>query len=304
MFPKQALIFSLLQAISTAAPTGTPVRAAAAPPATFTANANIGPGGSTYTDSAHFRVYGATGTTANNALNMLEAAHTCFVDTLGWRSGGLSYNDASDTGPYTKINVYSVGSLSGDAAGSAGVMRSDYTTGMSWLEVVSTYLTVPGITVHEYGHGLTYAAKTWVDQINTGAWWETVATWVADTYKTSPLCESARSKYQQSTSATEINLQTVIGNSYLVLVDGKANYYEQWPFLSYLTYNPDKFSGLGTNTVLESFTKYTKNSNETPLHVFDRLSTGATIQQVVGRYWARMAFADIGHPTAAVILSG
>ncbi|KAJ4303263.1 hypothetical protein N0V90_002156 [Kalmusia sp. IMI 367209] len=248
---KQALVLSLLHGLSAAAPAGTPVQAAAAPPATFTANPNIGTGGSTYTDSAHFRVYGATGTTATNALNMLEAAYSCFVDTLGWRSSGLSYNDASDAGPYTKVNVYSVTSLSN----AAGVMHSDYNTGMSWLEVVNTYLTVP--------------RSYW----NTGAWWETVANWVADTYKTSPLCATARSKYGQSTSATEINLSTIIGNSYLVLVDGAANYYEQWPFLS-------------------------KNSNETPLHTFARLSKSATIQQVVGRYWARMAFADIGHPTA------
>ena len=178
MFHQQAFVLSLLHAFSTAAPAGTPVRAAAAPPATFTANAKIGPGGSTYTDSAHFRVYGASGTTVTNALNMLEAAHSCFVDTLGWRSGGLSFNDASDAGPYTKVNVYSVGTLSG---GAAGVMHSDFATGMSWLEVVNTYLANPTVTVHEYGHGLTYAAKTWVDQGFTGAWWETVANFFADT---------------------------------------------------------------------------------------------------------------------------
>lgn len=294
MFFKQALIISLLEAVSTAAPAGTPVRAAAAPPATFTANANIGPGGSTFTDSAHFRVYGATGTTAKSSLDMLEAAYSCFVDTLGWRSSGLSYNDANDSGSYTKVNLYSVGQLTG----AAGVMHSDYATGMSWLEVVNEYVANPGVTVHEYGHGLTYHAKNWVDQGNTGAWWETTANFIADTYKTSPLCESARAKYGQKTSATEIDLATVIGNSYLVLVDGKANYYEQWPFLSYLTYNPDKFAGLGTDTLRESFAQYSKGSNETPLHTFARLSTGATIQKVVGRYWARMAFVDIGHPTA------
>ncbi|KAF2439276.1 hypothetical protein P171DRAFT_436588 [Karstenula rhodostoma CBS 690.94] len=290
---KQALALSFFQAVATAAPAGTPVQAAAVPPATFTANPNIGPGGSSYIDSPHFRVYGATGTTGTNAANMLEAAYSCFVDTLGWRSSGLSFDDASDTGPYTKVNAYSVSSLSGNAA---GVMHSD--AGMSWLEIVNSYLTNPSVTVHEYGHGLTYAAKTWVDQGNTGAWWETVANWVADTYKTSPICASARSKYGQSTSATEINLATVIGESYLVLVDGAANYYEQWPFLSYLTYNPDSFSGLGQSTVYQGFAQYSKNSNETPLHTYARLLKSGTIQKVVGRYWARMAFADIGHPTA------
>lgn len=240
---RKALIIALLQALrAAAAPAATRVQvvrdnvqAAAAPPASFTANANIGPGGSTFTDSAHFRVYGATGTTATNALNMLEAAYSCFVDTLGWRSSGLSYNDNTDSdGPWTKVNIYSVGSLTG----AAGVMHSDYATGMSWLEVVNQYVAVPGVTVHEYGHGLTYHAKTWVDQGRTGAWWETVANWVADTYKTSPLCSDARSKFGQSTSATEIDLNKIIGSSFQVLVDGSSgsgNYYEAWPFLSYLT---------------------------------------------------------------------
>jgi hypothetical protein len=295
-------IVALIQiAIVAAAPA---IQVRAVPPATFTANNAIGPGGSSFTDSAHFRMYGASGNTASNSLNMLEGAYSCFVDTLGWRSSGLSFNDASDSdGPWTKVNVYSVSTLSG----AAGVMHSDARSGMSWLEVVSNYLATPGVTVHEFGHGMTYVAKTWVDQGRTGAWWETVANWFADTYKTSPLCADGRSKFGQSATATEIDLNKVIGESFQVLVDGSSgsgNYYEAWPFLSYLTYNVDKFAGLGTNTIRESFAQYSKGSNETPLHTFARLATGATIQKVVGRYWARMAFVDIGHPTAqSVFLS-
>ncbi|KAF2015416.1 hypothetical protein BU24DRAFT_390728 [Aaosphaeria arxii CBS 175.79] len=230
---------------------------------------------------------------------MLEAAYSCFVEDLNWRSSSLSFNDKSDSGPWTKVNVYSVPSLSGNAA---GVMHSDFTTGMSYLEVVSTYLSVPGVTVHEYGHGLTYHARTWVDQSRTGAWWETVAEWFADTYQTSPLCASARTKHSQPTSPTPTgaNLQKIIGSAHAVLVDGSAdtgNYYEAWPFLSYLTYNPDNTTGLGADTIRQSFIQYSAGSNETPLHTFARLANGTAIQDVVGRYWARMAFADIGHPS-------
>jgi hypothetical protein len=251
----------------------------------------------TFTDSPHFRVYGAPENTAKDALNMLEGAYSCYVDTLGWRSSGLAFNAASDNGPWTKVNVYSVS----DLGNAAGVMHSDFQTGMSYLEVVHGSLADPKVTVHEYGHGLTYHAKTWVDQTRTGAWWETVAQWFADTYKTSPLCEEARTKFGQSATDTMIDVNKVIGESFQVIVDGSSgsgNYYEAWPFLSYLTYNPDKFAGFGTNTVRESFAQYEKGSNEDPLHTFARLSTNATIQEVVGRYWARMAFVDIGHPTA------
>lgn len=271
--------------------------AAAAPPATFTANPNIGPGGSTYTDSAHFRVYGATGSKATASLEMLESAYDCFVNTLGWRSSGLSYNADNDSGPFTKVNIYSVATL----PGAAGVMHSDYATGMAWLEVQQDYIAVPGVVVHEWGHGMTYTERYWVDQTRTGAWWETVANWVADTYKTSSSCASARAAHGQSATATDINLRKVIGDSFQVLVDGSVNtgnYYEAWPFLAYITANPDGFAGLGQTAVREMIRQYSKGSNETPLHSLDRIATGNTAQQIVARYWARMAYADIGHATA------
>jgi hypothetical protein len=66
--------------------------AAAEPPAQFTANPRVGPGGTRFRDSPHFRIYGATNdAVADGAIAMLEAAYTCFVDDLGWRSPGLSF---------------------------------------------------------------------------------------------------------------------------------------------------------------------------------------------------------------------
>lgn len=98
----------------------------------------------------------------------------------------------------------------------------------------------------------------------------------------------------------------MIGDSFQVLVDGSAdsgNYYEAWPFLTYLTANPDEFAGIGRDTMRELFRQYDRGSNETPLHALERLlgagsAAATTVQDVVGRYWARMAYADIGHPTA------
>ncbi|KAI0451303.1 hypothetical protein F5B21DRAFT_487495 [Xylaria acuta] len=295
-----AVAILLLAARSTAVPlnqAASDTLTAAAPPATFTANPAIGPGGSTYTDSAHFRVYGETGSKATASLNMLEGAYDCFTNTLGWRSSGLSYNSDNDGGPFTKVNIYSVATL----PGAAGVMHSDYATGMAWLEVQKDYIAVPGVVVHEWGHGITYTERYWVDQGRTGAWWETVANWVADTYKTSSLCASARSAHGQSATATEINLRKVIGDSFQVIVDGSVNtgnYYEAWPFLAYITANPDNFAGLGQTAVRDMIRQYSRGSNETPLHSLDRIATSATAQQVVARYWARMAYVDIGHATA------
>lgn len=270
---------------------------AEAPPATYTANPDIGPGGSTFKDSGHIRVYGNDGAEADQALAMLEAAHDCAVNVFGFRSPGLSFNDDGDTGAYTKTNIYSVDSLDN----AAGVMHSDAATGMAWLEVVNTYLTVPGVTVHEFGHGIHYHQKTWVDQGRTGAWWETFANWWADTYKTSDLCEEARNNHDQTTSDTEIELGKTISDSFQVIVDGSVdtgNYYQAWPFLTYLTTNPDSFDGLGTDALHQMMVQYEAGSNETPLHTLQRVAGGTSAGKIVGGYWAHMAYVDIGHPQA------
>ncbi|KAI9148225.1 hypothetical protein HJFPF1_12052 [Paramyrothecium foliicola] len=289
-------------------PVGNPVRnpvvanpaaEAVDPSASYTANPNIGPGGSNFKDSAHFRVYNAADTAADQSLAMLEAAHDCFVTTLGWRSSGLSFNDASDSGALTKTNVYSLGSL----PGAAGVMQSDATTGMAFLEVQQDYVTTPGVVIHEFGHGLHYHQRTWVHQGRTGAWWETFANWFADTVQTSDLCAAAREAHGlDGASTTQVALTKIISDSYQVLVDGTpntANYYEAWPFLTFLTNNPANIRGLGNDTLHQMMLQYEPDSNETPLHTLQRVAgTGTTVAKIVGSYWAHMAYVDIGHPGA------
>ncbi|KAF4430537.1 hypothetical protein F53441_13941 [Fusarium austroafricanum] len=295
LFAKSATI-SLLALSVNALPQAV-TQPADAPAASYTANPNVGPGGTNFKDSAHFRVYGGSADATTKAINMLEAAYECFVGTLKWRSPGLSFNTQGDSGPKYKTNIYTVA----DLGAAAGVMHSDAETGMAWLEVVNQYLAVPGVTVHEYGHGMHYHQQAWVNQGRTGAWWETLANWVADTYKTSDICAPARQKHNQPTEPTEIDLKKVIGDSHQVIVDGSVNtgnYYQAWPFLAYLTYNPDDFAGLGQDTIRQLQLQYKKDSNETPLHTLARVSQNATVGDIVGRYWARMAYADIGHPTA------
>ncbi|KPM41874.1 hypothetical protein AK830_g4724 [Neonectria ditissima] len=296
--PSQALLTLFLYALSVHAAPQAATTAASDEPATFTAAPNVGPGGSSFTDSAHFRVYNGDAAATESSLAMLEGAYECFVGKLGWRSSGLSFNSQTSTGPWYKTNVYSVSSLSGNAA---GVMQSDAEAGAGYLEVVADYLATPGVTVHEYGHALHYHQQTWVSQGRTGAWWETLANWVADTYTTSELCAAAREANGQTTTPSEIELAKVLGDSFQVIVDGSVdtgNYYQAWPFFTYLTNNPDDFAGLGQDTLRQLMVQYSKDSNETPLHTLARVSENATVGDIVGRYWARMAYVDIGHPTA------
>ena len=265
-------------------------------PAEFEAQPNVGDGGGQCEESPHFRVCNASGQAAMEAIDLLEGAYSCFVETLCWRSSGLSFNDDSDAGPYHKVNIYSVASL-GNAA---GVMSSDAGAGMSFLRVVSRYLSDPNVIVHEYGHALTYHEKGWVEQTRTGAWWEPVANFVADTFMTSPFCADARQKHNIQEGRTIIDLRKVLGDSHQVLVDGSqgsGNYYQAWPFLAYLTYNPDGYPGLGKTALRDMFREH-NGRNETPLHVLERVAAPTTVQTIVGRYWARMAYVDIGHKQA------
>lgn len=298
-----------LASLSTASP-ASPTTSSAGPPASFTPSLKTGPGGTNFRDYPHFRVYNAPNDSiADATAQMLESAYSCFVDTLGWRSTGLSFNQKTDTGPWYKVNVYRVDDIPGAAANTG----TDSTTGLSFLNVVTKYLTEPSITVHEFGHALTYAARVWINQTKTGAWWETVAQFVADTFITSDVCAAARKQYSQKDGGpTMMDLKKVLGDSYQAIVDAtrspakgepSANYYQAWPFFVYLFYNPDGYEVLRGHSVFPGvWTRYAEDSGETPLHVLSRIvGTSPTIQAVVGRYWARMAFVDIGHPTAQAV---
>lgn len=276
--------------------------ASGAPPAEFTPNPSIGGGGTRWTDSARFRLYNVTNAgVASTLLQTLESAYACFVDGQGWRSPGLTFrSDADDGLSFYKTNVYGVGDIPGAAANTG----TDMAAGYSFLNVVAQYLGTPAVFVHEFGHAMTYAERYWIDQGRTGAWWETVANYVADTFLTSDLCADARARYGQPGGDTLIDLKKVLGDSYQVIVDGTSgsgNYYQAWPLLTYLVNNPDGYAGLGRGVFPGVWRQYRRGSNETPLHVLERLSTGARIQAVVGRYWARMAYVDIGHPAARAL---
>ncbi|TKX19983.1 metallopeptidase-like protein 6 [Elsinoe australis] len=244
---------------------------------------NAGPG----TESEHFSLHGNNTEQKNYLLPYLETAYSCFVNTLNWLPSGHSNTDT-----YLKTNGYIIDSLGGswmsvDGSDSVGYFSMDSAEG---------HFTA----MHEYGHVLHYHQSTWVDQSRTGAWWETMAQFIADTSLTSSLCAPARAANAITDASSEpMHLDKLISQSYQVIVDGTAgsgNYYEAWPFLTYLTNNPDGIAGLGSDAVRQLLVQYARYSNEDPLFTLQRvLGAGASVQDVVGRYWARMAFVDIGH---------
>ncbi|KAF5020606.1 hypothetical protein F66182_7355 [Fusarium sp. NRRL 66182] len=292
ILPKQFIVSVLLAAAPTSAIPQNKLTAARKPKP-YTANPKIGPGGAIFKDSSHFRVYGTNGTGADQVLSVLEASYDCFVGTLGFRSSGLSFHDTSSSGIRTKTNVYSVPNLQG----AAGYFAADGETGMGWLVVDSAGLADSTTAVHEYGHALNYHQITWVDQIRTGAWWETFAEWVSDTYRTSDICAPARKSRKLPTGYSIVNLYKNIGESFQPIVD-VSNYYEAFPIFTYLTNNPDRYTGLGPPTLRLMMERYSISSNETPLHTLQRLVGKTSVADIIGRYWARMAYVDIGSARA------
>src|SRR5258708_6468959 len=118
---------------------------------------------------------------------------------------------------------------------------------------------------------------------------------------TSPTCAPSRKKYGFNSYPTKLRWEPVINNAHLVLVDGtpgKGNYYQSWPFLGYLTYNPDKIKGLGNFAVRDMIRAFKKPSNQTPLHGLATIIAPTTVNEVVAKYWARVAVGEVGHPNS------
>lgn len=263
----------------------------------FEPNPKVGGGGSNFKDSAHFRIFGAPAGKVDAALQMMESSYDCFVNKMEWKTSGISAKATSESGTKYKENIYGVASL-GNAAGQ---MFTDARTGYSYVKVISRSIADPTVTVHEYGHALTYHEKYWTDMQKTGVWWEPVANWFSDTFTNSDLCAESRKKYGQTDGNMRLSLEAVpklINGAHQTIVDGttgSGNYYQSWPFMSYMTNNPDKIPGLGKTVLRDMIRKYKKGSNETPLHGLANVIAPLKVSTVVGKYWARMAFMDIGH---------
>lgn len=125
-----------------------------------------------------------------------------------------------------------------------------------FMNLVSTYPDgiLPCFRLTYPGHALTYHEENWVEQGNTGTFWEPIAEWFADTYMTSDFCAAARARGNQTTAnqigTTLIDFRIII-DPQQVIIDGTpdvGNYYEQWPLFTYMTNNPDNIEGLGKHS--------------------------------------------------------
>ena len=150
------------------------------------------------------------------------------------------------------------------------------------IEIISPEAMLDDLTIaHEFGHVVTMQQKAWVDQDITGAWWEPLANWFREMY--------LASDYYTGNVKT-CWFEPYIRNMSLTIPHGR-NYYEVWPFLVYMSYNPDSLGTLGMDSVKRMISEATPG--EYPLDTVTRLF-GVSAQEVLGHYAKRMATFDFG----------
>ena len=240
-----------------------------------------------YAESEHFVIfYGNNDTTGyvndsflRKNLDYYEKYWHCYSEYLGMDDINVDIYGRSQQ--KYKTNVYLT---------YTGLPRTEFAEGWAFMssedgygiEIISPEAMLDDMTTsHEFGHVVTMQQKAWVDSGITGAWWEPLANWFREMY--------LDSDYNTGQKKTEF-FEPYLRNLSLTLPHGR-NYYQTWPFLSYLSYNPDNIQGLGIGCVKRMISE--AKMEEYPLDTLTRLF-GTDAQTILGHYAKRMATLDIG----------
>ena len=197
--------------------------------------------------SEHFQIFWGnndqTGLVNDNFIRInleyLEKYRDVYVNQLGMDEGATSITNPD--GKKYKTNVYLTKTGLPDFAEGWAYMGAEAFTGFAFL------LCEPAALVqedgrssealpHEYGHVLTYHQRAWVDQSITGPWWEGLANWFREQY------------FQTLDNPKTEFFLPYLRNMNLTIPYGRM-YYEMWPFLQYLTDNPDSMDEFGQTFV-------------------------------------------------------
>lgn len=242
-----------------------------------------------YVTSEHFCIfYGNNDTTGKvndeflqRNLNDLEKIYDCYMNDLGMESPNVGMYDNSGTLyktnfylTYTGLDQYPDGWAFMSAEDGHGIM------------IISPEAMLDDLTIaHEFGHVVTMHQKAWVDQDITGAWWEPAANWFREMYLASDYYEG---------SVQTCWFEPYIRNMSLTIPHGR-NYYEVWPLLVYMSYNPDNLTGLGMDSVQRMMSEALPG--EYPFDTMTRIF-GTDAQTILGHYAKRMATFDFGNQAA------
>ena len=247
--------------------------------------------GYNYYESEHFQfIWGNSGdsskvTTAfleGNAKN-LEDCWNVYMEDLGMAAPSQSVNLSLRDGKEYKTNIYISGTgLSGMADDWAYMSYDSGGFAYMFCCVDSMQYNPPSwVLPHEFGHVVTAHQLGWNTNKYSYAWWEAMGNWFREQY--------LYSDYSTDTTGYGTDFfETYMKNMCLTFPCGR-DYYAAWPFLQYLTENPDNLDGYGTEFVKTMLQQ--GQVDEYPFDMIERLAP-ADLKDTLGHFAKRMAGLD------------
>lgn len=247
--------------------------------------------GYNYYESEHFQfIWGNSGDAskvtpeflAENAKN-LEACWNVYMNDLDMAPPSESTNLSLRDGNQYKTNIYISGTgLSGMTDDWAYMSYDSGGYAYMFCCVDSMQYNPPSwVLPHEFGHVVTAHQLGWNNNKYSYAWWEAMGNWYREQY--------LYSDYSNDNTGHGTDFfETYLKNSSLTFPCGR-DYYAAWPFLQYLTENPDKMDGYGSDFVKKMLQE--GQIDEYPFDIVDRLAP-ADIKDTLGNFAKHVAAMD------------
>lgn len=251
--------------------------------------------GYNYYTSEHFQfIWGNSGnasqvTTAfleGNAAN-LETCWEIYTTKLGMLEPCESTNLSLRDGTQYKTNIYISGTgLSGMEDDFAYMSYDSEGFAYMFCDVTAmAYDPASWVLPHEFGHVVTAHQLGWNNNKYSYAWWEALGNWFREEW----LYETGNTEGY----GTDF-FETYLKNLCLTFPCGR-DFYAAWPFLIYLTENPDQLEGYGAGFVATMLQQ--GQVDEYPLTMIDRLAA-ADMKDTLGHYAKRLATLDFAHQSS------
>ncbi len=247
--------------------------------------------GYNYYESEHFQfIWGNSGESSRvtteflegNAKN-LEDCWDVYMTDLEMEPPSQSVNLSLRDGNHYKTNIYLSGTgLSGMTDDWAYMSYDSGGFAYMFCCVDSMQYNPPSWVIpHEFGHVVTAHQLGWNTNKYSYAWWEAMGNWYREQYLYSDYSSD------ETGHGTDF-FETYLKNLSLTFPCGR-DYYAAWPFLQYLTENPDNLAGYGTSFVKTMLQE--GQVDEYPFDMVERLAD-ADIKDTLGHFAKHMAGLD------------
>lgn len=253
--------------------------------------------GYNYYESEHFQfIWGNSGESSRvtteflegNAQN-LEDCWDVYMEDLDMAAPSQSTNLSMRDGNNYKTNIYISGTgLSGMTDDWAYMSYDADGYAYMFCCVDSMQYNPPSwVLPHEFGHVVTAHQLGWNNNKYSYAWWEAMGNWYREQYLYSDYSTD------ETGHGTDF-FETYLKNSSLTFPCGR-DYYAAWPFLQYLTENPDNLSGYGSDFVKTLLQE--GQVDEYPFDMVERLAE-ADLKDTLGHFAKRIASLDFKNGSA------